>query len=158
MHIEIHYRESMEELLKEGIPNNTAIISFCDPITSRTPKGYAPVDYSGISNPVMQIALHDIDLEILPDYGLTEATYFPESQALAAFICTAKNAGMNILCQCEYGQSRSAACAAAILEYFCKSGITIFADYRYYPNQLVYHKVYDALVTYNQGRKDVINE
>ena len=24
----------------------------------------------------------------------------------------------------------------------------IFADYRYYPNQMVYHKVYDALERY----------
>ena len=52
---------------------------------------------------------------------------------------------MDLICQCEYGQSRSAACAAAILEFYDKNGISIFADYRYYPNQLVYNKVKDAL-------------
>ena len=57
---------------------------------------------------------------------------------------------LDILCQCEYGQSRSAACAAAILEYFDATGISVFADYRYYPNQVVYHKVMDALTRYGQ--------
>jgi hypothetical protein len=31
------------------------------------------------------------------------------------------------------------------LQYYENRGIDIFADYRYYPNQLVYHKVFDAL-------------
>ena len=44
--------------------------------------------------------------------------------------------------------SSSAACAAAILEYFNGTGISIFADYRYYPNQVVYHKIMDALTRY----------
>ena len=76
---------------------------------------------------------------------LTADTYFPEAQALAEFIICAERDGLDILCQCEYGQSRSAACAAAIKEYFFGNGITVFADYRYYPNQLVFNKVYDAL-------------
>ena len=41
--------------------------------------------------------------------------------------------------------SGSTACAAAILQHYEGRGIDIFADYRYYPNQLVYHKVFDAL-------------
>lgn len=153
MNVSIHSRESIEALIREGLPPNTAIISFYDPITTRTPKGYKPVDYSGVANPVFQIAVHDIDLEILGEYNLTYETYFPEAQALAAFICQAFESGMNILCQCEYGQSRSAACAAAILEHFYGNGISIFADYRYYPNQLVFHKVFDALEGYGHGLK-----
>ena len=73
-------------------------------------------------------------------------TDLPEADALAKFICQSKADGLDILCQCEYGQSRRAACAAAILEYFDGSGISIFADYRYYPNQVVYHKIMDALI------------
>ena len=152
MKVSIYSRKAIETLLQEGIPANTAIISFYDPLTTRTPKGYSPVDFSGIDNPVMQIPLHDIDIEILGEYGLTYDTYFPEAQALAAFIRKANDDGNDILCQCEYGQSRSAACAAAILEYFHQRGITIFADYRYYPNQLVFNKLYDALC----GRKDAL--
>ena len=40
---------------------------------------------------------------------------------------------------------RSAACAAAIREHFYGDGIEVFADYRYYPNQLVYNKLKAAL-------------
>ena len=152
MKVSIYSRKAIETLLQEGIPANTAIISFYDPLTTRTPKDYTPVDYSGIDNPVMQIPLLDIDIDILGEYGLTYDTYFPEAQALAAFIRKANADGNDILCQCEYGQSRSAACAAAILEYFHQRGITIFADYRYYPNQLVFNKLYDALC----GRKDAL--
>lgn len=64
---------------------------------------------------------------------------------MAAFIVKAYIDGKNIICQCEYGQSRSAGCAAAILENFYRRGIDIFAEYKYYPNQVVYHKVFDAL-------------
>ena len=50
-----------------------------------------------------------------------------------------------IICQCEHGQSRSAAIAAAITEYREKNGITIFASDDYYPNKLVFRKVYNEL-------------
>ena len=72
-------------------------------------------------------------------------TYLAEADELAKFIYEAKADGLDIICQCDYGQSRSAACAAAILEHFEGRGIDIFVDYRYYPNQLVYHKIFDAL-------------
>lgn len=39
-------------------------------------------------------------------------------------------------------------CAAAMKEHFEKSGIDIFADYRYYPNQLIFNKLRDALSHY----------
>ena len=32
-----------------------------------------------------------------------------------------------------------------ILQHFSRKGTDVFADYRYYPNQLVYHKVHNAL-------------
>lgn len=89
--------------------------------------------------------IHDIDIEILGDYGVTYETYFPEVDKLADFIYTAVERRMDIICQCEHGQSRSAACAAAIKEHFDKSGIEVFADYRYYPNQLIFNKLRDAL-------------
>lgn len=72
---------------------------------------------------------------------------FSEADDLAKFIYGAYNEGLDIICQCEYGQSRSAACAATILEHFYHNGISIFADYRYYPNQMIFHKVFDALNT-----------
>ncbi|MDE7093984.1 MAG: hypothetical protein K2O52_03615, partial [Oscillospiraceae bacterium] len=57
----------------------------------------------------------------------------------------------NIICQCDYGQSRSAGCASAILEHFYHTGISVFADYRRSPNQVVYHKVFDALEKYKKN-------
>ena len=92
--------------------------------------------------------LNQAEVVSLPDVGLDYGTYMPEADALAAFICQARADGLDILCQCEYGQSRSAACAAAILEYFNGTVISVFADYRYYPNQVVYHKIMDALTRY----------
>ena len=114
---------------------------------------YRPVDYSAKANSVFQVALYDIDLAVLPKYHLTYETYFPEADDLAEFIFTAKREGKDIICQCEYGERRSSGWAAAIHEY----GIKIFADYRYYPNQMVYHKVYDALERYGI-ENDVIRE
>ena len=39
------------------------------------------------------------------------------------------------------------------MEHFYKNGISVFADYRYYPNQVVYHKVFDALEIFD-GKRD----
>ena len=147
MNLSIYSRSMMEaRLLKESL-DNTAVISFYDPPSPRSPKYLppAPIDYSGKCAHVFMIAAHDLDPEALAAYGITPEGYLPEAAALAAFIKDAVKAGLSIICQCEYGQSRSAACAAAILQYYEKNGIEIFADYRYYPNQLVYHKIYDAL-------------
>jgi hypothetical protein len=97
---------------------------------------------------VIQIPLWDLDPAALGTKGLTVDAYFPEADEVAAFIYQAKAEELSLICQCEYGQSRSAGCAAAVLEHFAGRGIRIFADYRYYPNQLVYHKVKDALDRY----------
>lgn len=147
MKIEIYSREAMEEALARGLPKKTAVISFHDPIGRGKHRcgDYAPIDYDGKCERFMQIAIRDLDPEALLRFGLTVERYFPEADALAAFIYEAIHDGFEIICQCDYGQSRSAACAAAILQHFEGCGIDIFADYRYYPNQLVYHKVLDAL-------------
>lgn len=145
MKIEIYSREAMVKRLQEGKLTNTAVISFYDPHHFRRPWSYAPLDYADQCEQLFQVGVHDIDLEVLPEFHLTFETYFPEADAMAKFIKAAALDGLDIICQCEYGQSRSAACAAAIREYFFSDGITIFADYRYYPNQLIFNKVLDAL-------------
>ena len=127
------------------ISEKTIAISFYDPAPHYNSPDYKPVDYSKKVDKVFYIPLRDIDMEILPDYNLTYETYFPEVEELAKFIYDAVGNRYDIICQCEFGQSRSAGCAAAIREHFYGDGIRIFADYRYYPNQMVYHKVYDAL-------------
>lgn len=145
MQVSIYSRKATEQLLKEYFPNNTAVISFYDPPSKRTGEVFRPVDYKNKADRVFTVPLYDIDLEILEDYGLTFESYFPEADKLAAFIHKAVDDSMDLICQCEYGQSRSAACAAAILEFYNKNGISIFADYCYYPNQLVFNKIKEAL-------------
>lgn len=145
MKVDIYSRKAVEELLKNDFPKNTAVISFYDPPNIRKGEISKLVDYKGKPKRLFIVAVHDIDVDILEDYGLTFDTYFPEAENLAEFIRQAHDGGLDIICQCEYGQSRSAACAAAILEHYCKDGISIFADYRYYPNQLIFNKVRKAL-------------
>ncbi len=144
MQVSIYSRKEIENLLQEGFPENTAVISFYDP-PGKLGNRESAVDYKGRPDMLFQVAVNDIDLQVLGDYGLTFDTYFTEVEELAEFIHEAKRLGKDIICQCEYGQSRSAACAAAILEYFESNGISVFRDYRYYPNQLIFNKVYEAL-------------
>lgn len=148
MKVFIYSRKAIEKMLESDFLKNVAVISFYDPPQSISDHANAPVDYSAKTDRVCRAAIHDIDLSVLPKYHLTYDTYFPEAEEMAAFIYQAKEDGLDIICQCEYGESRSSACAAAILEHFYQSGISIFADYRYYPNQVVYHKVFDALENY----------
>lgn len=145
MKVTIYSKDEIEKLLNEvDRIDNTAVISFYDPPQARGER-VMPVDYRGKNDMIFQVAVNDIDLEVLPDYGFTFESFFTEAEELAEFILEAHDKGMDIICQCEYGQSRSAACAAAILEYYEKNGISIFADYRYYPNQIIFNKVLDAL-------------
>ena len=156
MEVDIYSRDAIEKYLRDVFSDEThsgqesegktAVISFYDPPGHvRASTDYKPVDYSRKIKRVFQIPLHDIDIECLEEFGLSYETYLPEAEDLARFIYDAKNDGLNIICQCEYGQSRSAGCAAAIRERFYGDGIKVFADYRYYPNQLVFNKVIGAL-------------
>ena len=146
MKVEIYSRKAIEKLKSTGFPISTAVISFFT-MTNKNTREKNRVDYSGVCDRVFYVGIPDIDIEILSDYGYTYEAYLAEAGQLAEFIRAAVADGLDIICQCDYGQSRSAACAAAILQYYEKRGIDIFADYRYYPNQLVYHKVFDALNT-----------
>ena len=147
MKVEIYSKKAIETLKTTEFPTNTAVISFFTP-TKKSCKQNR-VDYSGVCERVFYVGVPDIDIEILADYGYTYETYLTEATALAEFIRKAVTDGFDIICQCDYGQSRSAACAAAILQCYEARGIDIFVDYRYYPNQLVYHKVFDSLKELN---------
>ena len=144
MRVEIFSRRAIMTLLESGFPQNTAVISFYSPMKEKRDAGRR-VPYGERCDAVFYCEIPDIDRECLEKYGYTEADYLAEADEIAEFIYRAKREGLDIICQCDSGQSRSAACAAAILQHFEGRGIDIFADYRYYPNQLVYHKIYDAL-------------
>ncbi len=148
MKVSILSRQKVEKMSPDEFPKNAAVISFYDPEEAQTETTKESVDYTGKAERVFKVAIRDIDLQIFPKYNLSYETYFPEADSLAEFIYSAAADNLDIICQCEYGESRSSGCAAAILEHFYKTGITIFADYRYYPNQVVYHKVFEALEKY----------
>ena len=145
MNISIYSHAAMQALIDNAsFPSNAAVISFSSPPRGHRPT-IPPIDYSNACQRVFRVWIPDIDIEILSDYGYTLQSYLAEADELAQFIYQACRDGYDLICQCDYGQSRSAACAAAILEHFEGRGIEIFADYRYYPNQLVYNKLKDAL-------------
>ena len=151
MRVSVYSRKAIEAIIADGkFPENTAVISFYDPAIKRIDEDYSHVDYSSVCNTVFYSELDDLALDVLRRKGYTYDTYFPEAPDIAAFIYHAYNRGMDIICQCEYGQSRSAATAAAILEHFYHNGISIFSNYDYYPNQVVYHKTFDALEQYRR--------
>lgn len=142
MNVQIYSRKEIETIITGGrFPENTAVISFCDSGTEPRER----VNYSSVCSRIMYIELDDLELDELSGAGYSYDTFFPEADETAEFIIDAYNSGMNIICQCEYGQSRSAGCAAAIMEHFRHGGLSFFADHQYYPNKVVYHKVLDAL-------------
>jgi len=85
MNVEIYSRSAIEMLLKKGFPKNTAVISFYDPPEKFHDENYCPVDYKGKTARLFQVAVHDIDLSVLPEYGLNYNTYFTEASALVEF-------------------------------------------------------------------------
>ena len=146
MTVSVYSREAIEQIIVGGnFPEDTAVISFYDPALKHIDSSYAHIDYSKVCGDVYYCELDDLDRDYLAEKGYTYDSFFPDADKLAAFIYTVYDSGKNIICQCDYGQSRSAGCAAAILEHFYHTGISIFADFDYYPNQVVYHKVFDAL-------------
>ena len=147
MQVSIYSRQAIETLIKGDFPKNSAVISFLDPPDNYHNKNSAPVDYKNKAERIFYVAVHDIDLSVLPKFNLSYETYFPEADHLAEFIFKAKNDGLDIICQCEYGEAE----VLAVLLPFLNISINrnfCFADYRYYPNQVIYHKVFDALSNY----------
>lgn len=132
MKIKICSRKAAKKLLQGCFPDNTAVISFYNPPYGGTDT-YAPVDYTGKTEHIFQIALDDFQSDM------------PEAAELAKFIDRAVSDRMNIICQCESGQNRSAGCAAAILEHYGHTGQTVFDSDRYQPDEMVYYSVLNAL-------------
>ena len=126
MRISIYSRKSIELLFDISFPGKTAVISFYDPDRYNNDKKYKLVDYSGKANSLLYISLDDFQTEL------------PEAEKIAEFVYSAKSKEMQVICQCESGQNRSAGCAAAILEYFNHSGDFILNNHRYHPDEMVY--------------------
>lgn len=148
MKIAIFNRDKIEALARKGFAPHTALISITD----------ADWEFASLENKpefLLQVAFDDIDNDVFADeLGRTpteeERTRIEEkyrmltdemASEIAGFILSIKGKADLLICQCEHGQSRSAAVAAAVLEYLNRSGIKIFADDHYYPNKMVFKKV-----------------
>ncbi|MBQ6554602.1 MAG: hypothetical protein IJR45_03065 [Firmicutes bacterium] len=120
---------------------NAAVIAFYDPDS----RFDTPVDYEKTGLRHILVPFKDIDADELPK----EIPYnkaFPQAAEVAQFFYDSINLEYApLICQCEYGESRSAGCAAAIMQYFDQDALKIFTDYFYYPNKLIYHNLLEAL-------------
>ena len=139
MKVQIMSRAEIEELIKHDALFGVDVISFQD--TNDMKK----IDFRGLPHRVFSVALDDLEYDELESEGYTYDTFFPEADELAQFIREAITSDREIICQCEYGQGRSAGCAAAILEAVHNNGIKIFSDYRYFPNKVIYHKLVEKI-------------
>ena len=152
MKIKIMSRCAIEKYAETPIKEKTAVISITD----------LGLEFAFLKNKpeyLYQVAFDDVDNDVLVDELGKEATeedrkraelkynMFSEDQAnsVAEFYFSVCDKIDCLICQCEHGQSRSAAMAAAIIEFRSRKGIKIFADDRYYPNKVVFRKVLIAL-------------
>ena len=78
-----------------------------------------------------------------------EAKYhmITERQAteIAEFYFGVRGKVNTMICQCEYGEARSAAVAAAISELESRERLQYFIDEKYFPNKHVFRKVFATL-------------
>lgn len=152
MQIQIYSREKVEEISANPFSTKTALISITDYDWSYAKLRHKP-DY------ILQLAFDDIDNDVFEDELGRQPTeeervqienkyhMFSDEQAeqILDFYKKIRDKVDCLICQCEHGQSRSAAVASAIMEYEYGKGIEIFADDRYYPNKLVFRKVLKEL-------------
>lgn len=152
MNLEIMSRKSLMALAEKTFPKDTAVISITDSDLPDVNLAHEP-EY------ILRLKFDDVSDEIYEEILGRKPTpremhkiaqrfhMFTDSQAreIAAFVLAVQGMAKTLICQCEYGQSRSAGAAAAVEEYFRGKGVNIFADVRYYPNKMVYRKLLLAL-------------
>ncbi len=155
MKLEIHSFESIQKRANTPFEPHTALISIGDPDAPQPTLVHKPEN-------VLRLVFDDItheeardrlELPPLPDdeLELLLAKYntilFTDemAQTTARFILNHAPHTDKFICQCEFGQSRSAAVAAAIAEFFGGHGKIIFMDKRYSPNMLVYRKLLETM-------------
>ena len=145
-------RKAIEKYCAVPLAESTAVISICDSGDSFASLLFKPEH-------LLQLSFDDVDSDVFvdifgEDYRSQDTSdieeqynMFSEEQAsqIASFVKDVCDNVDVLICQCEHGQSRSAAVAAAITENKFKKGIDIFADERYYPNKFVFWRVFDKL-------------
>ena len=153
MGIQICSLPALIQLAHKPFAPNTALISIGDfgdepPVLDYEPAHMLRLNFD-------DIMLSDIDYENCGKYAFR---LFSETQAkqIADFVYQHLRDATTFLCQCRFGQSRSAAVAAAIQEHFEHNGMDIFADEkeRYSPNIMVFRMTLKALNERAERKQD----
>lgn len=150
MKTQIYSREAIELQIKAGLQKNTAAISFRDREMMPDDPYCIPVKYPqevAVFYCVADDITHDDFASCHPKAdGLTVKSFFVDAFQMAKFVLEQVAKGVDtFICQCEFGQSRSAGAAAAIQEFYNKNGAKIFEDLRYSPNRIIYEKLLKEL-------------
>lgn len=144
MTVEIHSIQSLKRRAHKPFAPDTALISIGDFGKELPQMEYKPAHILRME--FDDVTPSEIDYESSERYAFR---LFSEEQAnqIADFVYRYWESRGTLLCQCHYGQSRSAAVAAAIKEHFYHNGIEIFADEqeRYCPNVYVFRLTLRAL-------------
>ena len=148
MKIKIMSKRAIEKYAETPMTEKVAVISITD----------ARGDFAILTNQpeyIFKVAFDDVDNDVIIDEVGQNASeeerkqvekkykMFSDEQAedMATFYFSICENVECIICQCEHGQSRSAAVAAAIMEFRNRRGLKVFADDRYYPNKVVFRKL-----------------
>ena len=156
MKIKIMSRSAVEKYTETVFNEKTAIISITD-------FGCEFAFFKNLPDYLCQVAFDDVDNDVIIDelgkhareeeIKEIETKYYMfnnnQAKVIAEFYFSICDKVDCLICQCEHGQSRSAAVAAAILEFRSRKGIAVFSDDRYYPNKVVFRKVLTSLKEYN---------
>ncbi len=158
MKLQIYSLEGLQRRAAIPFLPGTAIISIGDPELdpprlAHAPEHFLRLTFDDITLEGLRLALElpPMEEEALERYLTLEYDTFPFTRALARtaadFIRSHLGDTQVLICQCQFGQSRSAAVAAAVAEYLGGKGRAIFDDPRYSPNPLVYARLLEALRT-----------
>ena len=154
MEIQIHSIRSLKQLAQTPFAPETCLISIGDvgedpPVLEHPPEHILQLNFDDIS-----------PAEFSPSQRQNQSAFslfsWEQAQQIAEFVYRYKDTAPLLLCQCHYGQSRSAAVAAAVLEHFYHNGIDVFADEqeRYCPNIYVFRKTLQALGRKGEERRN----
>lgn len=150
--LQIENRKTIEKIAQNPFLSDIAVISICDFGCSFAEMIYKP-DY------LLCVQFDDVGEEIFEDILGRKPTsqekrsiekkyhMITERRAMeiVEFYFSIRDKVKTLICQCEYGESRSVAVAAAISEFESREGLQYFIDEKYFPNKLVFRKVFAAL-------------
>jgi len=152
MKIEIESRKNIKVRAQKPFPAHTALISITDfddgfAVLKNKPEYRLQLKFDDVPGEIYNEIFNSYSTMTDTARTIKELHVLSDEQAeeIAAFVKSIYCKANTLICQCEFGQSRSAGLAAAIRQYLYEDGIEVFADDRYSPNKLVYKKTLTAL-------------